>query len=426
MAITGKRALAIAALALTGCSSDRVLHVDRPDIIDPTGLNNPAGVTALHAGVIGDLAAYMDGAVGINASVGLFTDELRFGATPPEIKQFDTRSLIEQNTLLWQVYGNIQQLRGQADRAAEALAKVSASDTRIGEMDAISGFSYVLLGELFCSGVPIGTIGEDAEPQTTTQVLQGGIAKLDAATAAAGTDEQIKNLAAVLKGRALLDLGQFDEAATAVASVPTDFKYTTFHAATTPYQQNGYWDYMFNSDGLLVSEREGTNGMNYASADDPRVPVTGDGSPSRFDAVTPAYYFALLTGFDSPMTIASGAEARLIEAEAELQKGNSASFMQKINDLRAFQNLPPVADPGLLNGRVDLLFHERAFTLFATSHRLSDMRRLVRQYGRDAESVFPTGNYHKDGLKFGTDVNFLVPAPERNNPKFTGCLDRDA
>jgi hypothetical protein len=426
MAITGKRALAIAALALTGCSSDRVLHVDRPDIIDPSGLNNPAGVTALHAGVLGDLAAYMDGAIGVNATVGLFTDELRFGATPPEIKQFDTRSLIEQNTLLWQVYGNIQQLRGQADRAAEALGKVSASDTRIGEMDAISGFSYVLLGELFCSGVPIGTIGEDAEPQTTTQVLQGGIAKLDAATAAAGTDEQIKNLAAVLKGRALLDLGQFDEAATAVASVPTDFKYTTFHAATTPYQQNGYWDYMFNSDGLLVSEREGTNGMNYASADDPRVPVTGDGSPSRFDATTPRYYFALLTGFDSPMTIASGAEARLIEAEAELQKGNSASFMQKINDLRAFQNLTPVADPGLLNGRVDLLFHERAFSLFATSHRLSDMRRLVRQYGRDAESVFPTGNYHKDGLKFGTDVNFLIPTPEKNNPKFTGCLDRNA
>jgi len=426
MAITGKRALAIAALALTGCSSDRVLHVDRPDIIDPSGLNNPAGVTALHAGVLGDLAAYMDGAIGVNATVGLFTDELRFGATPPEIKQFDTRSLIEQNTLLWQVYGNIQQLRGQADRAAEALGKVSASDTRIGEMDAISGFSYVLLGELFCSGVPIGTIGEDAEPQTTTQVLQGGIAKLDAATAAAGTDEQIKNLAAVLKGRALLDLGQFDEAATAVASVPTDFKYTTFHSATTPYQQNGFWDYMFNSDGLLVSEKEGTNGLNFATADDPRVPITGDGSPSRFDATTPRYYFALLTGFDSPSTIASGAEARLIEAEAELQKGNPTAFLQTINDLRTFQNLGPVADPNSPDARIDLLFRERAFTLFATSHRLGDMRRLVRQYNRDPESVFPTGNYHKDGLKFGTDVNFLIPTPEKNNPKFTGCLDRNA
>jgi hypothetical protein len=142
--------------------------------------------------------------------------------------------------------------------------------------------------------------------------------------------------------------------------------------------------------------------------------------------VTPRWYYAALTGFDSPSTVASGAEARLIEAEAQLQKGNTAGFLQIINDLRTFQNLGPVADAGSQDGNVDLLFHERAFSLFATSHRLGDMRRLVRQYGRDAESVFPTGNYHKDGLKFGTDVNFLVPAPERNNPKFTGCLDRNA
>jgi len=426
MTLTAKRALVIAGIALTGCSTDRVLEVDRPDIIDPTGLNNPAGVTALHAGVIGDLAAYMDAAVGINATVGLFTDEIRFGATPPEIKQFDTRSLIEQNTLLWAVYRNIQQLRGQANRAAAALQTVNASDTRIGEMNAISGFSYVLLGELFCSGIPIGDIGEEADPLTTTVVLQGGIEKLDAGIAAAGSDARIQNLAAVLKGRALLDLGQFDEAAAAVASVPTDFKYTTFHSATTPYQQNGYWNYMFNSDGLLVSDKEGTNGLNFATASDPRVPITGTGAPSRFDGTTPRYYFALLTGFDSPSMVASGAEARLIEAEVQLRAGNTAAFLQTINDLRAFQNLTPVADAGSPDANVDLLFHERAFTLFATSHRLSDMRRLVRQYGRAAESVFPTGNYHKDGLKFGTDVNFMVPSPERNNPKFTGCIDRDA
>ena len=426
MTLAAKRALVIAAVALTGCSTDKILQVDRPDIIDPNGLNNPAGVTALHAGVIGDLAAYMDAAVGVNAAVGLFTDEIRFGATPPEIKQFDTRSLIEQNTQLWANYRNIQQLRGQANRAADALGKVNASDTRIGEMNAISGLSYVLLAELFCSGIPIGDIGEDAEPLATTDVLQGAVAKLDAAAAAAGTDTRIQNLAAVLKGRALLDLGQFDAAATVVAAVPTDFKYTTFHAATTPYQQNGYWNYMFNSDGLLVSDLEGTNGLNFATANDPRVPITGTGAPSRFDAVTPRWYFAALTGFDSPSTIASGAEARLIEAEAQLQKANDAGFLQIINDLRAFQDLTPVADPGSLDARVDLLFHERAFSLFATSHRLGDMRRLVRQYGRDAESVFPTGNYHKDGLKFGTDVNFIVPAPERNNPKFTGCIDPNA
>jgi hypothetical protein len=64
MTLTAKRALVITAIALAGCSTDRILQVDRPDIIDPTGLDNPAGVTALQAGVIGDLAAYMDAATG--------------------------------------------------------------------------------------------------------------------------------------------------------------------------------------------------------------------------------------------------------------------------------------------------------------------------------------------------------------------------
>jgi hypothetical protein len=71
------------------------------------------------------------------------------------------------------------------------------------------------------------------------------------------------------------------------------------------------------------------------------------------------------------------------------------------------------------------MFRERAFWLFGTGHRLGDLRRLVRQYGRGSETVFPTGNYFKGGL-YGTDVNIPVPFEERNNPNFTGCLDRGA
>jgi hypothetical protein len=51
---------------------------------------------------------------------------------------------------------------------------------------------------------------------------------------------------------------------------------------------------------------------------------------------------------------------------------------------------------------------------------------MVRQYGRGAETVFPTGAYHKDNLTRGTDVNIVIPISERNNPKFSGCLDRAA
>ena len=57
---------------------------------------------------------------------------------------------------------------------------------------------------------------------------------------------------------------------------------------------------------------------------------------------------------------------------------------------------------------------------------MGDLRRLIRQYGRAPESVFPTGPYHKDNLTRGTDVNIIIPISEENNPNFKGCIDRNA
>jgi len=39
--------------------------------------------------------------------------------------------------------------------------------------------------------------------------------------------------------------------------------------------------------------------------------------------------------------------------------------------------------------------------------------------------VFPSGAYFKGGT-YGTDVNIPPPFGERNNPAFTGCIDRKA
>ena len=85
------------------------------------------------------------------------------------------------------------------------------------------------------------------------------------------------------------------------------------------------------------------------------------------------------------------------------------------------------------DSRVNLTFRERAFWLYATGHRLGDLRRLSRSlarggYGRDPESVFPTGTYIYRGKPqgtYGTDVNFPIPIEEGNNPLSQGCIDRD-
>jgi hypothetical protein len=99
-----------------------------------------------------------------------------------------------------------------------------------------------------------------------------------------------------------------------------------------------------------------------------------------------------------------------------------------LNDLRAAQGLDPLDQPGTQAEGVDLLFAERAFWMFATGHRLGDMRRLIRQYsqfGKSEDTVFPSGSYIKGG-NYGDDVNLPIPQEEGNNPNGGECLDRNA
>jgi len=81
-----------------------------------------------------------------------------------------------------------------------------------------------------------------------------------------------------------------------------------------------------------------------------------------------------------------------------------------------------LTDPGAANNaEVLLTMRERAFWLFATAHRLGDLRRLVRDYGLPANSVYPTGTYIFASAPQGTygpDLVFPVPLEEGNNPNF--------
>ena len=79
--------------------------------------------------------------------------------------------------------------------------------------------------------------------------------------------------------------------------------------------------------------------------------------------------------------------------------------------------LAPLVDPVTPAARVDLLFRERAFWLWGTGQRLGDLRRLINQYTRLADDVFPSGIYHKGGT-YGTDVVFPVDFDEVNNTLF--------
>jgi hypothetical protein len=194
---------------------------------------------------------------------------------------------------------------------------------------------------------------------------------------------------------------------------------------------NGVFE-AFNNGEFGVFDQEGTNGLDFVSAADIR--VQGD-SGLGADANTQSWFPSKYSGFDASITTADYTEAQLIIAESELQAGAFGPMTDRLNALRApfDPDLPPLTPPGDLTSATDLLFRERAFWLFATGHRLGDLRRLIRQpYGRDPETVFPTGTYYKDGRTYGNDVNLPIPLRETNNPNvpkdpsLAGCLDRNA
>jgi hypothetical protein len=177
-------------------------------------------------------------------------------------------------------------------------------------------------------------------------------------------------------------------------------------------------------------------GLAFATAGDARLPAcrggtaactaAGVSNPRIFDSqnatVLPLWVQLRFPTRDTPWPLATGVEARLIEAEAQLAAGGA--WLATLNALRGtVSGLAPLADPGTPAARADLLFRERAFWLFGTGHRLGDLRRLVRQYGRPADSVFPSGPWVKGG-EYGNDVSFPIPQSEENNPQFkrAGCV----
>jgi hypothetical protein len=191
-------------------------------------------------------------------------------------------------------------------------------------------------------------------------------------------------------------------------------------------ENNGIWNYTFNHAAFSVSDMEGTNGLPFVSANDPRVPSINQGCCGT-NGVTPLQQQQLYPLQASPTPLASGLEAQLIIAENQLATGQGGASLATLNALRTCCQPAPGGLPQLTlapnhTAAVNQLFYERAFWLYLTSHRLGDMRRLIRQYNFNSESVFPVG-LTDIGNPYGTSVNFQIPAQEEANPNFHGCLN---
>ena len=484
----GRRLTAlVASLALGGCNlSDLVEAELPPNTINPGALQTEEGALALYRGTLAFFRRAHGGANGsyvINS--GRLTDELTTGVyvttfvptlTPGTLTEVDARDVPEDQTLrsktLEKVYRDLNLGRNQAVDALYYLrnyAPYQPKDLQ-GHLYAIRGYSLILLADLYCSGIPLTEYrspgGFAYKPGSPTEVVyEQAVAQFDSALASIPDSARYRNLAKIGKARALLNLGRQAEAAAAVADVPTSYRYENLYAMDYDgsFANNWTWGvrntFFSGEDELgLIGDREGGNGLPFVSAKDPRVPLVvaplQNTSYPNSRYLLPAWMFpndAVWKG-TSPepkngedILLASGIEARLIEAEAAAAAGNS-SFLTILNALRTtctaasscatpapagsgnVAGLAPLEDPGTRDARIKLVMDERAYWLFLTGQRQGDLRRLVRVYGRPQETVYPTGAFPA-GVKqaYGTFTNLPVPHTEKAiNPQYKGCIDRDA
>jgi hypothetical protein len=439
--------LALATALLFGaCTVDKVLQVPDPDVSRPTDLSGPQALPTLLASAIGDFQVAFSGTggntglEGLTNITGLFTDEFFFTETFPTRVEIDRRAIDRVNSNMRDIFFTVQRARVSALRAETTYAKLAATDSGYSESLSLGAYSFVFLAEAYCSGVPVS--GFDASgnvvngnPLTTQQLLDSAVARFQLALTVAQTagNSRLQFLARVGQARALMDKNRSNlpAAAALVAPVPTTFVYRVFSSSNTDRQNNGIWEFNWNEKRWTQADSEAGIGLPFRSLNDPRTPFIRRGL--GFDRATPLYSTLKYPDRDASVVLADGVEARLIEAEAFLAQSDITNYLATLNALRAtVTGLAPLADPGAAgNARLLQLFHERGFWLYATNHRLGDLRRLSRStanggYGLAANTVFPSGTYQGESQGvYGTDVNFPIPVEEDNNPNFHGCIDRN-
>jgi len=449
-----------AALTLDACDVNKeLLQPQQPGVIDPGAVTTATAADALWAGALGEWNKVMNGSPTNSGSnqeglwnwEGLFTDEVRSVDTFSQRNDADQRNLATNDALLTTIFNHAQQARGRARDAINALLAYDPSATgrqHVGEMYLMMGYIEMQLSSVFCNGVPFGET-VDGVPQYTAPLMNAegsklAISRLDTALSyLTGTDEStinIKNAVLVTKARAQVDLADFTGAAATVANVPTDFQYNFTYSQ--PTFDNEWWVEGPNvkrysaGDSVDIAGRI-YNAIPFAQLGDPRVSVSNEGLTAEDG------HSVLMQvnnwGRDDPMPVVSGIDARLIEAESKLQAADIGGMMTILNELRTSPQvigvypvpaMAPLGTPGDLTAATDLFFREKALWQFERGYRMDDLRRLVRQYGRLQDEVFPSGDFTRNGTptgQFGTQVAFPVPDYEgQTNPNSHGCIDTKA
>ena len=407
--------LALFAGTLAACDQITNLDQEAPSRVIADDLYQPENAQLLVTSAVSDfectLAQYI-------VATGLVGDELIDAQLSQAGWDYDRRTIVPALTAYattqcgaTQVPGYYTPLaiaRATADKITTALegwtdAQVPGRQALIAQAAAHAGYSLVLLGESSCSAALDG--GPELTPvQILTEAESRFTKAITAAQAASNTD--ILNMARVGRARARVDLKKFADAKADASLVPDSYVRNANYSPANARRENLIYTQFFR--GLFSSVDPSFRGLTVGGAPDTRVPVV-DAGVSGHDGQTRIWRTTKYPLISSPIPIASGDEALLLTAEADLEAGTLTAVVAGINKLRTKSSLPQYAGGTAAEVRAQLI-DERRRELYLEGQRFSDIIRFNIPQSPAAGTPFPV----KGGV-YGNQICFPLPDVERNN-----------
>ena len=391
---------------VTACST--LLEADAPSRILESTLLQPNNAPVLVAGVVADFECALGNFV---LTGGTLADEFSDSQANAATWDIDRRTNVPASALYatgacngFGVYTPLSTARFQADKALKLLdkwtdAEVPGRAALIAQAAAFAGYSYVLMGEMFCSAA--FDLGPELQPAAVFALAEQRFTRV---IDAVGTAADLTNLALVGRARARINLGKRTEAAQDAARVPANYVFNARTTAAAGRAENRI--FRFNNTNGTITVDSTFRGVTVGTTADPRVAVVDAGRGGSLPTIrlwTQQKYKTL----SDPIPIATWREALLIQAE--VAGGQTAVGI--INQLRTRVSLAPFASTVEADIQAQVR-EERRRELFVEGQRLYDTIRFNVPLKPAVGAPFANG-----GGTYGANKCLPLPDIERlNNP----------
>src|SRR5919108_372930 len=348
----------LSAALLASCTD--LLTPDNPSEILAEDLEDPRALPILLAGVAGDYDYMYSYAI---VTTGHFANEIWHTGSQGGWRELN-RGIADPQGQMGTVYDRAVKANWVADNAAALIEEVfpdAQSRPELARTRIYAGFAQLMLADNFCAATING--GPALAPAAMYREALANFTDALAITAAASQDTARAKLAAVYRlqalagrARANLMLELFQAARDDASQIPGNWRFQAIYSINSSREEN-----FVPSHTVARFRKEGGVDPRFFEdpryASDPRLNFINKGP--AFKGEDRIRQFVEQTKYPerfSPANIASSQEARLIEAEAELELGNTERAIAIINQLRAAAALAPYAGPATRDDVLQQIF----------------------------------------------------------------------